>query len=129
MRENFLVRNFFGMMMIVVVVMVVIFFASVLNAVENIFGAVASPDHALLDDMLGDSLQIVGLSDVRHRLNEDRGEIDFPAQLRGTVVPREGVVVVVEACKSNHERLFPGDPQIGSSVARSLVCLLTGRDC
>ena len=76
---------------------IVVLRMSVLKTVEYVFGSVAGPGHACPDYFLGDSLQIVGLSDVGHGFDEDRGQVDFPAKFGGAVVPGEGVVIVVEA--------------------------------
>lgn len=77
-------------------VVVLIMRLSVFDAIETIFGSVAGSEHPLLNHVIGDSFQIVRLSDERHALNEDRSQIDFPAEFGCAVVPREGVVVVVE---------------------------------
>lgn len=76
----------------------------VLNAVETIFGSIARPEHSFLDDMLRNSLQIVSLSDVSHAFDEDRRQVDFPAEFGCAVVPWESMMVVVETCVQN---LFP----------------------
>lgn len=65
---------------------------------------VASALHPALHDLLGDRLHVISPADLREEVNESRGEVEAGvSEFSGLIVPREGVVVVVEAFSQREE--------------------------
>jgi hypothetical protein len=61
-------------------------------------GAIASSLDALLDDLVGDGLEVVGPSDLCEEVNEGCGQVhSVVAELGGLVVPWEDVLWMEEA--------------------------------
>lgn len=87
------------------------------EAVRSFLVDVAGALFAAADDVGTDDLEVVGLAEPGHGVDEDGGEVEAPAQLAGGVVPGEGVVVVVEA-------LADGADDDGEVLARADVAVV-----
>lgn len=66
------------------------------EAVITVGCNITSTSLALANHLRRNSFQVIGLSNGSHRVYEDGGQIEAPAQLRSGVIPGKNVVVVVE---------------------------------
>ena len=66
--------------------------------------SVTGPEFAQADHFRRDDLAVISPADPGHQINEHGREVQLDAELAGRVVPRERVVVVVEAVGERREK-------------------------